>query len=355
MIGTGNLNGGNPHMHNNGATSTSTETTVSGEKVSYATTTTTDATQENTGKGHVVPTPYTTTDTTATSHPVTNTVYNNPPPSPSPPPPMVYMTTGFVDPSLSTTFRNKVTGQGNNPHIINNGASSSSTETTAQGNVQVKVTTSTTDEDNQGTGNGKVIHRSTDTSTTATAHPRTQLTVITRPSTTDDTEVAPVIPNVAAICAGAAFQIMDQAKNLCLHIKGNGAPGNFQLSAVKRPVITMQCIAGSSNQLFAWVPSATGGAVQHVASGLVITTTQTVVDGSLVTLAPAANSPEQTWAWADYATGGIIASTVNELFEITDSMVNANANIGLPVHMWHLQKSLPSGQPNANWMATCAN
>jgi len=135
--------------------------------------------------------------------------------------------------------------------------------------VHVKVTTSTTDEDNQGTGNGKVIlHRSTDTSTTATAHPRTQLTFITRPSTTDDTEVAPVIPNVAAICAGAAFQIMDQAKNLCLHIKGNGAPGNFQLSAVKRPVITMQCIAGSSNQLFAWVPSATGGAVQRFATAI---------------------------------------------------------------------------------------
>jgi len=95
--------------------------------------------------------------------------------------------------------------------------------------------------------------------------------------------------------------------------------------------------------------------VQHVASGLVITTTQTVIDGSLVTLAPAVSSPEQTWAWADYATGGVIASTVNELFEITDAVVNAGANIGLPVHVWHLQKSLPSGQPNANWMATCAN
>jgi len=348
---TGNGNG-NPHVSNGGATSTSTDSTASGSVNKFVTTSTTDATQEATANGKVQHSS-STTDTTAQGHQVTNTVYNSPPPSPSPPPPTVYTSTGFVDPTLSTTFRNQVTGTGNGPHVLNNGASTTSTETTAQGNVNVKVTTTTTDSANQGSGNGHVTHQSTDTSTTATAHPRTHLTVNVHPSTTDVTEVAPMIPNAAAICAGAAFQIMDQAKNLCLHIKGAGAPGNFQLSAVNRPVITMQCTAGSPNQQFAWLPSATGGAVQHVASGLVLTTLQDIIDGSIVTVAPAVNSPQQQWAWANYATGGVIASIVNELFEITDSMVNAGANIGLPVHMWHLQKSLPSGTPNANWMASC--
>jgi hypothetical protein len=198
----------------------------------------------------------------------------------------------------------------------------------------------------------------TTTDVTDTNHPRTHLTVNVHPSTTDVTsdDIAPVIPAVAGICNAASFQIMDVAKNLCLHVKGTGSP--FQVSStIRRPVITMQCVTGSPNQLFSWVPSSTGGgSLLHVASGLALSTSQDVTDGALVTVTtPAANSPPQTWAWASYATGGIIATTVNELFEITDALVNAGANIGLPVHMWHLQKSLPSGTPNANWMATCAN
>jgi len=38
---------------------------------------------------------------------------------------------------------------------------------------------------------------------------------------------------------------------------------------------------------------------------------------------------------------------------ITDSRVNADVSIGLPVHMWHLSASLPSGAPNAAWYANC--
>ena len=68
---------------------------------------------------------------------------------------------------------------------------------------------------------------------------------------------------------------------------------------------------------------------------------------------PADGDALQKWVWADPTSGGTLASAADVNFEITDSMVNAGASIGLPVHMWHLKASLPSGAPNANWMAGC--
>ena len=83
VIGTGMFN---PHPQNYGATSTSTETTASGYKNTYLTTSTTDASVKGTGKGHNMAEEHTTTDT-ATHHPITKTIHNLPPPSPRPPPP----------------------------------------------------------------------------------------------------------------------------------------------------------------------------------------------------------------------------------------------------------------------------
>ena len=86
VMGTGMLN---PHVHKGGATSTSTDTTASGYKNKYVTTSTTDWTHVKSGKGHVLGQVATTTDT-AMHHPITKTKYNSPPPpppSPSPPPP----------------------------------------------------------------------------------------------------------------------------------------------------------------------------------------------------------------------------------------------------------------------------
>ena len=62
------------------------DTTASGYKNVYATTSTTDTHVKGTGKGHKVAEVHTTTDT-ATHHPITKTIFNSPPPSPKPPPP----------------------------------------------------------------------------------------------------------------------------------------------------------------------------------------------------------------------------------------------------------------------------
>ena len=64
----------------------SADTTASGYKNAYVTTSTTDTHVKGTGKGHKVAEVHTTTDT-ATHHPITKTIFNSPPPSPKPPPP----------------------------------------------------------------------------------------------------------------------------------------------------------------------------------------------------------------------------------------------------------------------------
>jgi hypothetical protein len=169
----------------------------------------------------------------------------------------------------------------------------------------------------------------------------------------------PTVQVVPALCGGAAFPIEDAAKNLCLHVKGGvGADGKFALSPASRPVVTMQCTAGSPNQLFSFTPGASSGVLRHDASGLVLSVAlgeESMRDGSTVTVLPAqAGSTTQAWVWDNPTTGGTLSSASNADFELTDAKVNANANIGLPVHMWRLAASLPSGRPNANWMAGCA-
>lgn len=235
------------------------------------------------------------------------------------------------------------------------------------------VSTTTTDATQVNTGNGNIIHQSTTTETTGTGHPTVRKTPRVHASTDNMAAVTitttPATNQSPKLCDGATFQVEDNAKgSLCLHVKGGVASdGSFAIANVKRPVVTMPCQAGSPNQLFTWLPNtaSTGelaGSLRHQASGLLLSVMPgaaggaPVRDGSGVTVAPAAAGQlTQAWVWSSPTSGGPLASAAATQYMITDSMVNAGANTGLPVHMWALKNSLPSGAPNAQWAAVCAN
>jgi hypothetical protein len=252
-------------------------------------------------------------------------------------------------------------------HVLNNGATTTSTETTVGGSVNKYATTETTEVSQEGSGNGKVVSQSTTTDTSATGHPVIRSQVNTHPSTTELAAVdtssseAPPVSDPQNICNGGSFHIRDAAKRVCLHVKGNiAADGTFAVSTTARmPVVTMPCNTASQNQIFTWAAGAHSGTITHVATGKVLAVPSAdVVDGTAVLLADQMPNNEegddqQRWAWSDAADGGVIVSAANEAYQITDSKVNADANVGLPVHMWHLAASLPSGSPNAAWMASC--
>jgi hypothetical protein len=351
VVGNGQ---GNPHQSNGGATSSSTETTAQGVVNTFETTSTTDASQQGTSNGHALA-KSTSTDTTGTSHVVTSVTVH-----PSPPPPVIYTTQAVQDNGATSFFQNKLVSGPTN-HQLNGGLSSSSTEETESGRVNTFDTTSTDVANQAGSGNGHVVTQYQTTDTTATANTVTFQSRIKHVSTTDlsaldsSSTTTPAAP-ATGICAAGSFQVTDIVKSLCLHVKGSEVGGAFVLTpGARRPVITMQCITGSANQLFTWTPTASGGQLLHAASGLAVAVASTeVYDGAAVTVTAPADSPEQTWAWADPTTGGLIASVADARFEITDSKVNAGASIGLPVHMWHLKASLPAGSPNAAWSASCA-
>ena len=229
------------------------------------------------------------------------------------------------------------------------------------------ATTTTTEVSQEGTGNGKVISQSTTTDTSATGHPIIRTQMNTHPSTTElpavdtSSSEAPPVADPNQVCNGGSFHIRDASKRICLHIKGTiAADGSFAISTTaKMPVVTMACDASSQNQIFTWAAGAHSGTITHVATGKVLAVpTSDVVDGTPLVLADAKADDEdgddqQRWAWSDAVDGGVIVSAADEAFEITDSKVNPDANVGLPVHMWHLAASLPSGRPNAAWMASC--
>ena len=285
-----------------------------------------------------------------------------PSPSPSPPPPTVYSSQQVL--SETQPFLQRVVGPGqNNPHAVNNGASSTSTETTASGNVNLWEDTTTTLASQVGLGNGHTTAHSTTTDTTATGNPVTN-TVVNKRTSTDHRVDVSVNVNVsstlsAPLCNGAPFLIENQQKNLCLHVKGSATGGSFTLAPnVKRPVITLKCIEGSPNQQFSWLPGAASGQLRHDASGLLLSVNlgndPSVRDGSGVTVLPAAqDATTQSWVWSNPTSGGTLSSAADPAFQLTDALVNAGASIGLPVHMWHMVKSLPSGAPNGAWMAGC--
>ena len=336
------------HVLNGGATTSSTETTADGKVLKYATTTTTDATQQTTGHGHIKA-QSTSTTTSDVDHPQTFVKYNSPPPA-------VYTSAHVLD--QTTGFGPKVTG-GPTQHVLNGGATTTSTETTATGKVNQYVTTTTTDATQQGTGNGHVKAQATDSSTTATDHKQTYQKHNTHTTTTDlPVPTVASVPVAPAVCHGKSFAVQSGAKSaLCMHVKGAMGPGGFVVSStVKRPIITMPCTPGSPNQQFSWMPTAHGGVLVHTPSSLAMSLSSvTVSDGTGVVLVAETGAPSQEWVWNNPATGGTIASVANENFMITDSRVNADVSVGLPVHMWHLAASLPDGAPNAQWYANCGN
>ena len=350
------IGGPTHHVLNSGATSTSTETTAAGAVKVYETTSTTDTAHVGTGDGRVTAKATTSSDTT-TLHPQTFVKHNMPPPAPPPPPPPTVYASAHVLRN-SQGFANKVIG-GPTQHVLNDGATTTSTDTTAHGAVNVYVSTTTTDATQAGTGNGHVNAQTITTSTTSTDHQQTFQRHNTHTTTTDlaPAPSAASAPAAAAVCGGAAFSITSVTKvGLCMHVKGEVGPsGSFVVNtAVKRPVITMPCVPASPNQLFSWVPSEHGGALLHDASAEVLSlASATVSDGTGIALAAATGGAQQEWLWPAAAAGGTITSVDDEHFMITDSRVNADVSVGLPVHMWHLIASLPSGAPNAAWAANC--
>ena len=306
------LGGPTQHVLNNGATTSSTETTAAGAVKVYETTSTTDAALVGDGHGHV-DAKATTTDDTATQHLQTRVQHNSPPPAPQ-----VYTSAHVL--AKSQGFANKVTG-GPTQHVLNDGATTTSTETTAHGNVNVFVSTTTDVASQAGTGNGHVNAQETTTSTSSTDHQQTFLKHNTH-TTTTDLAPAPAAASVAAagaVCGGAAFPVRSVVKGLCLHVKGGTGPDGFAVTTtVKRPVITMPCVAGSPNQLFSWVPGAHGGALMHDASTMALALeTAAVSDGTGVMLAPATGGAQQEWMWDNPTTGGTITSVDDENFMIT--------------------------------------
>jgi hypothetical protein len=174
------------------------------------------------------------------------------------------------------------------------------------------------------------------------------------------TVLAEKLPTVCP--AGTSLQIVDSAKSMCLHLKGStNADGSFSVSTtVNRPLITMPCATKGSatfaNQVFDYDDSA--GVITHTASGLVLSLVGSLRDGTPVTaVAPpvgaVATPSPTTWKWFTPYTGGLISSGMDNTFSLTDSQVHSGANVGLPVHVWRLRSSLPSGAPNANWEVSC--
>ena len=184
--------------------------------------------------------------------------------------------------------------------------------------------------------------------------PGTQVCGAAQTATITAAAVAAATPAPSALCGGSPLQISDINKNLCLHVKGTASGGGFTVADLTRPVITMPCVAGSPNQLFTASATSAGGAIIHVASGQQLTTVQEVTNGAVVTLGAPGNSPQELWQWQTPTVGGMLVSVANTQFEITDNRVNAGASVGLPVHLWHLYKSLPSGAPKAQWATQCS-
>ncbi len=160
-----------------------------------------------------------------------------------------------------------------------------------------------------------------------------------------------------SVCpAGTTFLLNDYSKNLCLHVLGAMQNGAWAFPVGKtRYVITSQC-AGNANPYFfanqGWTWSAP--TMTHTASGLVLTvqapSAAATVNGAGITVSPPTGSTNQQWSWESY---GMFVPLMAPRFSMTDSRAVANAPRGMPVHLWQLQASLPTGVPNAAWAEMC--
>jgi hypothetical protein len=247
----------------------------------------------------------------------------------------------------------------NNPHLINNGASSTSTETTALATQTRYISTTTTEETQVNTGNGHIKHQWTTTSTDDVKHPVINTNILTFPSTEDlpvptDSSVSPAPP----VCTGEQLQVQQVgSKNMCMAVQGALSNGVFTVKPLKRPVVAMKCSSNSPNQRFTWVPTAQGGELIHSASKMAVSLVPTITGGvknnAAVTVVSSNTGLAQEWLWENPATGGVIRSVLDQEFEITSTKVKGKSPVGMPVHMWHLTKALPLGAPSGEWAAVC--
>jgi len=163
--------------HLNGdATSSSTEST-SQDKVTVWTSTSTD----NPGQAKRSPVrghkqnpvhSWSTEQLYPKNHVVLAKHYHSPPPPPPPspsPPPVVYTSTGVV--AQSHQNQNVYKGGPNGPHVLNNGATTTSTDTTVDEVQNTVETTTTTTKSQAGTGHGHAVAQMQTTDTTGTGHP----------------------------------------------------------------------------------------------------------------------------------------------------------------------------------------
>ena len=91
----------------------------------------------------------------------------------------------------------------------------------------------------------------------------------------------------------------------------------------------------------------------HVASGmaLAVGSAEDVRNGAFITVAPPLKGAQtQQWTWQNY---GMFQPAAWPSFSMTDGRAVAGV-YGTPVHLWHLNASLPDGAPLAEWQQRCA-
>ena len=148
-------------------------------------------------------------------------------------------------------------------------------------------------------------------------------------------------------------------KNLCLHLRGSLLPtGVWKLPAgAKQMVVTAPCAGGDGiasttaivNQEWQWQAPT----LKHIASGMVLAvgSATDVQNGAFVTVAPPLQGAQtQAWIWKNY---GMFQPNAWQSFSLTDGRAVAGV-YGTPVHLWHLNASLPDGAPLAEWQQRCA-
>jgi hypothetical protein len=148
-------------------------------------------------------------------------------------------------------------------------------------------------------------------------------------------------------------------KDLCLHLRGSiGSNGKWELpTGAQQVVVTAPCAGGGDNkatkaiinQVWTW----TAPVLTHQVSGLVLAVAPTtaVSDGTYVTVAPAVpGDASQAWNWENF---GMITPTMAPQFSLTDGHTIGGV-YGVPVHLWQLNASLPTGAPRAEWQQLCA-
>jgi hypothetical protein len=167
------------------------------------------------------------------------------------------------------------------------------------------------------------------------------------------------VSNVKQCPAGGATLIEVYRKGLCLHLRGSLLPsGVWKLpEGAKQMVVTAPCAGGGDNPSTKAIINQewqyNSPTLTHVASGMVLAvgSATDITNGAYVTVAPPVKGAQtQQWMWQNF---GMIQPQAWQSFSLTDGRAVAGV-YGTPVHLWHLDASLPDGAPLAEWQQLCA-